>query len=280
MNYPIQGLLDYSIRIQEMLGDYHTKTSASLFMKHSPDKTREEEWEEQNLRYDRISSEFMKEAGTKILPHVQSLLAEIEARLTGEEKTFADRISPILENAKQFATHPTNPLGYNELASLLVSLRGHLLVGKVVKPTVFVGFRYVKEDQEIVRAFIDLLILEGFDVRSGKTAKAEDIDDKVKSLISSCEGTIVIFTKTKELKDGGWSTSIWLSDEKAFALGKSQEVGLFFEDCISEENRAGIQGNLEYIEFNRNTLQNAILEAIPYLRDFKQKILDSKKGQR
>jgi hypothetical protein len=276
MKYPIKELLDFSIKIQELLGDYHMKTSAALFMKHNPDKSREEEWRENNLRYDQISSEFMKEAGTKVLPYVQCLLAEIEAMLNGEEEAFANKVRPILKNAKQYAVHPTNPLGYNELASLLINLRGYLSVGMVMKPTVFVGYRYAKEDQEIVRAFIDLMILEGFDVRSGKTAKAEDIDEKVQALISSCDGTIVIFTKSQELKDGGWSTSVWLSDEKAFAMGKSQKVGLFFEDCISEESRKGIHGDLEYIEFDRDDMQKAILDAIPYLRDFKQKILQPK----
>ena len=169
--------------------------------------------------------------------------------------------------------HPTNPLGYNEIASLLIDLRGYLSVGMIMKPTVFVGFRYAKEDQEVVRTFMELLALEGFEILSGKTAKAEDVDEKVKGLISSCDGTIVIFTKSQELKEGGWSTSVWLSDEKAFAMGKGQEVGLFFEDCISKESRKGIHGDLEYIEFDRENMQEAFLEAIPYLRDFKQKIL-------
>jgi hypothetical protein len=153
-------------------------------------------------------------------------------------------------------------------------LKGHLSVRNIARPAVFVGYRYAKEDEEIAEKFISLFELEGLGVVSGKTAKVEDVDDKVKGMINTCDGVIVIFTKAQELKEGGWATSLWLSDEKSFALGKSKQVGLFFEDCISQEQKKGIHGNLEYIEFSRDNLDKAFLEAIPYLRDFKQKILN------
>lgn len=108
---------------------------------------------------------------------------------------------------------------------------------------------------------------------SGKTAKAEDVDDKIKGMINVSDGIIVIFTRDQELKRGGWTTSVWLTDEKAYALGQSKQVILFFEDCISQAQRKGIQGDLEYVQFNREYLADAFLEVIPYVRDFRQRIL-------
>jgi len=153
-------------------------------------------------------------------------------------------------------------------------LAGHLSVRVVAKPIIFVGYRYTEEDEKLANEFIKLFELEGFKCVSGKTAKAEDIDEKVKKLIDQSEGVIIIFTREKELKDGGWTTSRWLTDEKAYAMGRDKPVLLFFEDCIAQTERKGIHGELEYVKFNREHLHEAFLKAIPYLRDFRQRVLE------
>jgi len=263
-----------SVKIQEMLGNYHSESMANFFIIHNPSKTREAEWEERNAKSESITFKFMKEAGVNLLPQVQSVLAEIEAMLAQEDKAIADKIQPILKEAERYAVNPTNPLGYNELASILVKLKGYLSVRMVFIPTVFLGYRYTKEDELLANSFKKLIESMDINVVTAKTAKAEDINEKVKRLIGSCDGTIVIFTKDQELKEGGWATSAWLLDEKAFTIGQSKEVVLFFESCIAEKQRKGIQGDLEYIEFNRENLSDAFLDAIPYLKDFRQKILN------
>lgn len=150
----------------------------------------------------------------------------------------------------------------------------HKIIG--IKPRIFIGYKYTKEDETIAKKLMTLFEYEGFECVTGRTAKAEDVDEKVKKLIKSSDGTIIIFTKEKELKNGGWTTSTWLSDEKSYALGAGKPVLLFFEECISADQRKGIQGDLEYIEFNREKLDDAILRAIPYLRDFYKQVIEVK----
>jgi hypothetical protein len=276
VEYPLDDLMTLSIKIQKASGNYFKKSTESMFSRQSrfaDEETKKRLWDEENRRYALITNKYMTKIGVEILPIVQCLLAEIEVKLSLEDESIRTRINPILKNAKLTAEHPTNPLGVNELSSLLMSLRGHLSIGLIVKPVVFVGYRYNKEDEDIAESFVELMKLEGLNVVTAKTAKPIDVDDKVKEQISKCDGAIIIFTKAEELKDGTWATSAWLLDEKAFTLGKGKEVGLFFEECISDSQKKGLQGNLEHVEFNRNHLEQGILKAIPYLRDFRQKLL-------
>lgn len=266
MNYPIKQLEELARKIQELLGEYHNEELRTLNF-NIP-------WEERTRISMEASSNFMRRVGVEVLPNVQKVLAEIEALLEGEDKAITERIRPILSEAKQWADHPINPLGYAELSTQLMRLAGHLSVRVVAKPTIFVGYRYTEEDEKLANEFIKLFELEGFKCVSGKTAKAEDIDEKVKKLIDQSEGVIIIFTREKELKDGGWTTSRWLTDEKAYAMGRDKPVLLFFEDCIAQTERKGIHGELEYVEFNREHLHKAFLKAILYLRDFRQRVLE------
>lgn len=273
MSYPFEELTRLSVRIQELLGNYELESISNIFPRHSPDKTREEEFEERSRKSMETSVRFMKNAGTELLPKVQSVLAEIEALLESDDVSIASRVRPILKQAQQFATHPTNPLGYNELSALLMRLKGQLSMRVIIRPTVFVGYRYTEEDEIVADKFIKLFQHEDLNPISGKTARAEDVDEKIKNMINISDGVLVIFTKEEELKRGGWATSTWLTTENAYALGQKKQVGLFFEDCISPTQRKGIQGDLEYIEFNREHIDRAFLEAIPYLKDFRQRIL-------
>lgn len=267
MDYPINQVQELALKIQNLHAEYRSEGRRALDFDIS--------FEERSRMSTDASNNFMKNAGTKVLPDIQKTLAEITALLDAEDKAIAERIQPILTEAQRIADHPVNPLGYTKLSSLLMSLAGQLPIRVVAKPTVFVGYRYTEEDEKIANKFIELFRLENLNPISGKTAKAEDVDDKVKGRIAQSEGVIIILTKEQELKNGGWTTSTWLTDEKAFGLGRDILVILLYEDCIAPSERKGIHGALEYIEFNREHLDEAFLKAIPYLRDFRQRILES-----
>jgi hypothetical protein len=86
------------------------------------------------------------------------------------------------------------------------------------------------------------------------------------------EGVIIIFTRDRKLEGGKWTSSGWLKDEKAYSIGKGKPILLLVDDCIEGSERKGIHGNLEYVVF-RDCLDDSFLRAIPYLRDFRQRIL-------
>lgn len=265
--YPLDGMEELARKIQSLLGDYHSKSLRPIDFFGGSFVARVVEFQE-------ASDSIMKKGGTEVLPDVQRILAQVEALLDGEDRAIAERIRPILSKARQWARYPANPLDYVELSTSLTRLAGHLSVRAVARPMIFVGYRYTAEDEILAKKFFELFYLENFVCLSGKTAKAEDIDEKVKGFIEQSEGVIIIFTKETELKEGGWTTSTWLTDEKAFAMGKDKPILLFFEDCIAHTGRKGIHGELEYVDFNREHLEDAFLKGIPYLRDFRQRVLE------
>jgi hypothetical protein len=247
-----------------MLSGYHERSMSGLFSSSAHDV---------GAKFTDESTKFMSEAGKSILSEVQKVLGEIEALLEYDDKTIKDRMTPILKEAKFHATHQVNPLGYAELASTLMNISGQLKVRPVYRPKVFVGHSFKTQDEAIVAKFLRLFNNEGFDCETGKRSEANDVDEKVKQRISENEGVIILGTRDQELMDRqGWTVPPWLNDEKSYAMGKGKPILLFFEDVIDQRQRKGIQGDYEHIVFNRDDPSDAIINAIPYLQDFKQKI--------
>ena len=65
-------------------------------------------------------------------------------------------------------------------------------------------------------------------------------------------------------------------DEKAYANAKEKTILLIYEKCISENFKKGIQGSFEYLEFEREKLDELFLEAIPAIRNLYDRILETK----
>ena len=166
---------------------------------------------------------------------------------------------------------------YKRVAKLGIDLLENLLKHKIIKiikekPRVFVTYRFAEEDRKIVESIKKLLELEGFDCVGWKTdnVEIENVYNQVKKEIEDSDCVVVIFTRN-------WTTSNWLINEMSFAIGKGKPVILFFEDCIDPEERksiVGIVGDVEYLTFNRYQLDEFILKAIPYIRDFYKKVLE------
>jgi len=154
MAYPFKKLENLSVRIQELIGDYQNETKTCIMPQHRAESTREEIFEERTRGLMEATKKFMKNAGTKILPEIQSVLAEIEVLVDSEDMSIVNRIRPILNEAQRLAMHPTNPLGYEELCAILMRLRGQLGIRVVIRPIVFVGYRYTKEDEMLAEKFI------------------------------------------------------------------------------------------------------------------------------
>jgi hypothetical protein len=264
IKYPFEKLDELANKIQSILSDYNTR-SRSIGYSGPFDEIVE--------KYNDNSAKFMSEAGKTILSEVQKVLGEIEGLLEYDDKTIRNRITAVLKKAKLEATHQVNPLGYAELASTLMNISGQLKVRPVYRPKVFVGHSFKTQDDEIVRKFLTLFTSEGFECETGERPEADNVNEKVKRRIIENEGVIIIFTKDEKISERNeWTAPPWLIDEKAFAIANGKPILLFFEDVIGQRQREGIQGNLEYIIFNRDDSSDAIIKAIPYLQDFKQRI--------
>ena len=63
--------------------------------------------------------------------------------------------------------------------------------------------------------------------------------------------------------DDAFSTSPWLIEEKAAAIQAGKQL-LFVEEGV-EHAIGGLQGDYEYIRFNRNDLADALIKAMDYV---------------
>jgi hypothetical protein len=98
----------------------------------------------------------------------------------------------------------------------------------------------------------------GIAVVTGKRPKADRISEKVKKLIEAQHLFVGIFTRRDKLVGKTtWSTSTWVIEEKAYAFAKNKKLILLKE--VDVDSIGGITGDYEFIEFERNALQDAIL---------------------
>jgi uncharacterized protein YaiI (UPF0178 family) len=122
-------------------------------------------------------------------------------------------------------------------------------------PTVFVGHSFSEADRVVVNCITETLISLGLRVVTGEKPKASRISDKVKKLIEDQHLFVGVFTKRDKIAHKKeWTTSSWVLDEKAYALGKGKKLLLLKE--VGVGSIGGIQGDYEFIEFSRDTLES------------------------
>jgi tetratricopeptide (TPR) repeat protein len=139
----------------------------------------------------------------------------------------------------------------------------------------FVGHSFLKEDEEVVRAFLDFFnnvkeMRIGFDWENAKPAEPKTLAEKVKELTIGKNVFIGICTKRECVlepdklervkfrkgtlkarnQDLVWKTSDWLIQEIGLCIGRNMQIILIVEDEMRRPG--GLQGDLEYITFNRN----------------------------
>lgn len=128
-------------------------------------------------------------------------------------------------------------------------------------PTAFVGHSFEMADEAINNCIIQSLESLGISVVTGKKPRADKISDKVKQLIEGQYLFVGIFTrKDKIARKNEWTTSSWVIDEKAYAVGKGKKLLLFKERGVG--SIGGIQGDYEYSEFTRDQLDKVVLNII------------------
>ena len=155
----------------------------------------------------------------------------------------------------------------------------------------FVGHSFLKEDEEVVRAFLDFFnhVKEmgiGFDWENAKPAEPKTLAEKVKELTREKNVFIGICTKRECVvepnklekakfrkgtlkmrpQDLVWKTSDWLIQEIGLCIGRDMAPILLVEEGLRQPG--GLQGDLEYIPFDRNSPEkcfNKILEMITAL---------------
>lgn len=145
----------------------------------------------------------------------------------------------------------------------------------MAKLKAFVGHSFNEEDSSVIATFLkyfDSLKDIGFEWEHAERAAAKELADKVVEMMEGKNLFIGIFTKKIKQIDPdhlvpcfwnkqnlkapshkySWTTSDWVIQESGYALGKGMKVIFITEDGI--EPVGGLQGNLEYIPFNRENI--------------------------
>jgi len=155
----------------------------------------------------------------------------------------------------------------------------------------FVGHSFAPEDHEVVEAFLKFLnqvksMGIGFTWESAEPAEPKELADKVKGLIQDKNLFIGICTRKEaaiapaSLSRGRlnrrllkaneeqflWKTSDWIIQEIGLAIGRGMDLILLVENALRQPG--GLQGNLEYIPFDRKAPEKSfgkLLEMIQAL---------------
>lgn len=129
--------------------------------------------------------------------------------------------------------------------------------------TAFVGHSFAEEDERVVEQIKHFLSKLGVKCDSGKRPEPKGISDKVKQRIDDAELFVGIFTRHLQQEDGSYSTSAWIVDEKSRALAVGKRLLLFVENGVRDFG--GLQGDYEYISFERDNLGEALIRAMDYV---------------
>jgi hypothetical protein len=123
----------------------------------------------------------------------------------------------------------------------------------------FVGQSFAGRDAQVNKCVIDTLTALGVATVTGERPKADWISDKVKGLIDAQNAFVGVFTcRDKIVRRSEWTTSTWVIDEKAYAVARRKKLILLKERGVG--SIGGIQGDYEFIDFSRDSLERLPLD--------------------
>jgi hypothetical protein len=134
----------------------------------------------------------------------------------------------------------------------------------LIERTGFVGHSFAEVDAEVVSFFKALLGEMSVKCISGEAAEAKSVSEKVKERIKQAELFVGIFTRREKIEGKDqWNTGPWVIEEKTYAESLGKKLILLKETGIS--HIGGMQGDYEYIEFDRDNLHKSAIRLIQTL---------------
>lgn len=159
----------------------------------------------------------------------------------------------------------------------------------------FVGHSFAADDHAVVEAFLKYFsqlkaMGIGFSCESAEPAEPKDLADKVMNLIKDKNVFIGICTRKeaaigavhlskskfkKKVLNGpedrfSWKTSDWVIQEIGLAIGRGMDLILLVESGLRPPG--GLQGNLEYIQFDRSSPEKSFGKLLEMIQSLRPKI--------
>jgi hypothetical protein len=168
--------------------------------------------------------------------------------------------SEIAAILKRFTLDAIIPLKQSQQTGATALLSSAGIPGNF-EPTAFLGHSFTADDKHVVDTVIQTLESIGISVSTGEKPKADRISEKVKRAIEANYMFVALFTRRDKIaRKKKWTTSPWVIDEKAYAVGKGRKLILLREQGV--ESIGGIQGDYEFIEFEREQLEALIVRLL------------------
>lgn len=128
----------------------------------------------------------------------------------------------------------------------------------LIERTAFVGHSFSEGDAEVIGFFKAVLTEMGVRCISGESAEAKSVSEKVKERVKKAELFVGVFTRREKLEGKDeWNTGSWVLDEKALAEALGKKLILLKEAGVGQIG--GMQGDYEYIEFDRAALHKSAI---------------------
>ena len=129
----------------------------------------------------------------------------------------------------------------------------------------FIGQSFADNDAKVNESVRRFLIAYGLTVTTGEKPSAHTVSAKVKMRIDAADMFVGIFTRRDKLAaKSEWAPSAWVVDEKAYALAKGKRLILLKEKGVNSVG--GLQGDYEYLEFERADLADLLVRLLELLR--------------
>jgi hypothetical protein len=133
-----------------------------------------------------------------------------------------------------------------------------------VKPkSVFLSYRFAESDY--IEGLQTLLKRDGFHIITGQNANTF-ISQAILERIKSCEYFVCLMTRADEKRDGTFTTSPWLLEEKGAALAMDKRIVLMVEDGVNDIG--GLQGDWQRINFTARSFTTAAIRAVDQLKSY------------
>jgi len=143
----------------------------------------------------------------------------------------------------------------------------------------FIGHSFNEADSQLIQKIVKFIESTGIKCETGERAQNSSIANKVRERIIDNDIFVGIFTRDRRIaskirffkkKETIHITSNWIIQESGFALGKNKELILMVEDGIYKFPE--LQGDLELVYFERDSLEQAYLKVNQMIDSIRAKI--------
>lgn len=147
----------------------------------------------------------------------------------------------------------------------------------------FIGRDFDKKYDLLIQKIVEHIEAHDIKCIDAKKARSKSIDEKITDLILECEIFVGVFTCDKPIcqkekiawfcnprKIKEYSTSNWVIQESGFAIGCDRGLILLIEEGIHDFPK--LQGNIDYVPFKRNSIEESFTKLSEIINDVKTKV--------